>query len=115
MLAAGQVQAQEVGPEEEAVAVDEIIVTGTSIRGVPPVGSNLIGVSRADVERLGAANTPDILASVVFQQGIYGALNGAGRPEFVSPAVLALVHADAPNRTIICAGAKSFEAARISL
>nr|WP_313632443.1 SDR family NAD(P)-dependent oxidoreductase [Brevundimonas naejangsanensis] len=37
------------------------------------------------------------------------------RPEFVSPAVLALVHADAPNRTIICAGAKSFEAARISM
>jgi len=37
------------------------------------------------------------------------------RPEFVSPAVLALVHADAPTRTIICAGAKSYEAARISL
>jgi len=37
------------------------------------------------------------------------------RPEFVSPAVLALVHAEAPNRTIICAGAKSFEAARISM
>ncbi|MGX1690684.1 SDR family NAD(P)-dependent oxidoreductase [Brevundimonas naejangsanensis] len=37
------------------------------------------------------------------------------RPEFVSPAVLALVHADAPNRTVICAGAKSFEAARISM
>ena len=37
------------------------------------------------------------------------------RPEFVSPAVLALVHADAPNRTIIFAGAKSFEAARISM
>jgi NAD(P)-dependent dehydrogenase (short-subunit alcohol dehydrogenase family) len=37
------------------------------------------------------------------------------RPEFVSPAVLALVREDAPTRTVICAGAKSFEAARISL
>lgn len=64
LLAAGQAQAQELGPDEDVVAVDEIVVTGTSIRGVPPVGSNLIGVSRADVERLGAANTPDILASV---------------------------------------------------
>lgn len=37
------------------------------------------------------------------------------RPDHVSPAVLALVHADAPNRAIIAAGARSFEAARISL
>lgn len=37
------------------------------------------------------------------------------RPEYVSPAVLGLVQADAPNRTIIAAGARSFEAARISL
>ncbi|WP_332659171.1 SDR family NAD(P)-dependent oxidoreductase [Brevundimonas sp.] len=37
------------------------------------------------------------------------------RPEYVSPAVLALVQADAPNRAIIAAGARSFEAARISL
>lgn len=67
LLAATQAQAQDArrqAAEEEAVAVEEIIVTGTSIRGVPPVGSNLIGVSRADVERLGAANTPDILATV---------------------------------------------------
>ena len=37
------------------------------------------------------------------------------QPQFVSPAIIALVHADAPNRTILCAGAKSFEAARISM
>lgn len=37
------------------------------------------------------------------------------KPEFVSPAMLALVHADAPTRTILCAGAKSYEAARITL
>ena len=37
------------------------------------------------------------------------------RPEFVSPAILSLVHAEAPTRTILCAGAKSFEAARISM
>lgn len=67
LLAATQAQAQDAASptvEDEAVALDEIIVTGTSIRGVPPVGSNLISVSRADVERLGAANTPDILATV---------------------------------------------------
>jgi len=37
------------------------------------------------------------------------------KPEHVSPAVLALVREDAPNRAILCAGAGGFEAARISL
>ncbi|MGE0775121.1 MAG: SDR family NAD(P)-dependent oxidoreductase [Sphingomonadaceae bacterium] len=37
------------------------------------------------------------------------------QPELVSPAVLALVREDAPNRTILCAGAGAFEAANITL
>lgn len=36
-------------------------------------------------------------------------------PEAVAPAVLALVGEDAPNRTILCAGAGSFERAYITL
>ncbi len=37
------------------------------------------------------------------------------QPEFVAPAILALVGEDAPTRTILCAGAGSFEAANITL
>ncbi len=37
------------------------------------------------------------------------------RPELVSPAVLALVAEDAPTRTILCAGAGSFEQAHVTL
>lgn len=37
------------------------------------------------------------------------------RPEAVVPAMLALVCQDAPNRTILCAGAGTFEAAHITL
>ncbi|NBD20505.1 SDR family NAD(P)-dependent oxidoreductase [Aquabacterium fontiphilum] len=37
------------------------------------------------------------------------------QPEAVVPALLALVHDDAPNRTILCAGAGTFEAAQITL
>ncbi len=64
-LAAGPVfaqtpaQATDDSPEEE-----EVIVTGTSIRGVPPTGSNLISVTRADIETQGGANTPDVAASI---------------------------------------------------
>jgi iron complex outermembrane receptor protein len=42
----------------------EIVVTGTSIRGVPPTGSNLIRVSRDDIKLIGAATMPDLLATV---------------------------------------------------
>ncbi len=37
------------------------------------------------------------------------------RPEAVVPAMLVLASADAPNRTILCAGAGTFEAANITL
>jgi NAD(P)-dependent dehydrogenase (short-subunit alcohol dehydrogenase family) len=37
------------------------------------------------------------------------------QPDFVAPAILALVDANAPTRTILCAGAGSFEAANITL
>jgi NAD(P)-dependent dehydrogenase (short-subunit alcohol dehydrogenase family) len=36
-------------------------------------------------------------------------------PDFVSPAVLALVSEDAPNRAILCAGAGGFELANITM
>uniref|UniRef100_B0SZR3 TonB-dependent receptor n=1 Tax=Caulobacter sp. (strain K31) TaxID=366602 RepID=B0SZR3_CAUSK len=44
--------------------VSEVVVTGSSIRGVPPTGSNLISVSREDIRTIGANTTPDLLASV---------------------------------------------------
>jgi iron complex outermembrane receptor protein len=50
--------------QESDDSADRVVITGTSIRGVPPTGSNLISVSRDDIETLGAANTPDLLASV---------------------------------------------------
>ena len=34
---------------DEATTVEEIVVTGSSIRGVPPTGSNLISVTREEI------------------------------------------------------------------
>lgn len=44
--------------------LEEIVVTGSSIRGVPPTGSNLVSLSSDDIKAIGAATTPDLLASV---------------------------------------------------
>lgn len=67
LLVAGPAMAQTShSPANEAAddIVEEVVVTGSSIRGVPPTGSNLIGVSREDIKLVGAATTPDLLASV---------------------------------------------------
>lgn len=53
-------QTEESNTEAEPV----IVVTGTSIRGVPPTGSGLISVSREDAKIIGAASTPELLATV---------------------------------------------------
>lgn len=56
----GNAEAADNSSEENRV----IVVTGSSIRGVPPTGSDLITVTREDVERIGAASTPELLATV---------------------------------------------------
>ncbi|MFZ0267229.1 TonB-dependent receptor plug domain-containing protein [Caulobacter sp.] len=50
--------------EASDTVLEELIVTGSSIRGVPPIGSNLISVSREEIKAIGAATTPDLLATV---------------------------------------------------
>ncbi|MEL7721050.1 TonB-dependent receptor [Citromicrobium bathyomarinum] len=49
---------------EAATSENMIIVTGSSIRGVPPTGSDLITVTREDAKLIGAASTPELLATV---------------------------------------------------
>jgi len=62
------VRAQEAPPEKPAASdsqLQEVIVTGTSIRGATaPVGSNLITVGREEIEASGAQTLPQILRSV---------------------------------------------------
>ena len=48
----------------DAASSPDIVVTGSSIRGVPPIGSNLISVTREDIRTIGANTTADLLATV---------------------------------------------------
>jgi iron complex outermembrane receptor protein len=47
-----------------AAPVEEVTVTGTSIRGTSPVGSSVTTVSQADIKATGATSVTGILASV---------------------------------------------------
>ncbi len=50
--------------DETAEETTEIVITGSSIRGIPPTGSGLISVTRDDAKLIGAASTAELLATV---------------------------------------------------
>ena len=48
----------------DAEGLSEIVVTGTRIRGAAPVGSNLISITRDDIEKAGFATAQQIVQAV---------------------------------------------------
>ena len=72
--AVGVGQEQSTPPNQ--TTLEEVVVTGTSIRGAAPVGSNLITVGRAEIEASGAQTLAQVLRSVPAVTG-FGS-SGAG-------------------------------------
>jgi iron complex outermembrane receptor protein len=54
-------EAQNATPD---TSVESVVVTGTSIRGVAPVGSNLITLGQQDISDVGAVTISEVLANV---------------------------------------------------
>lgn len=78
-------QAQDEEGATSAASEDVIVVTGSSIRGAPAVGSNLISVGRDMIEETAAQSVQDLLKSVpavwganAASQGGFGANDTAG-------------------------------------
>jgi len=72
-------------PNDEQL--EEVVVTGTLIRGAAPTGSNVISVSSADVAATGAATTSQLLATIPQVANMFNVLPqiattsaGAGTP-----------------------------------
>jgi iron complex outermembrane receptor protein len=72
----------------DSTSLDEIVVTGTSIRGVAPVGSNLITLGRDQIDQTGAQTIQQILRDVPAITGIAATPQG-GNPgnAFYSPTI----------------------------
>lgn len=69
--------------EDQATVADEIVVTGTLLRGADVVGSNQIGIDDAKIEEIAPVSTNEILASVpqvtnYFNRSPLADLGGAG-------------------------------------
>ena len=68
LIAPRQGGAQGVGPDlypPEGNSLDEIVVTGTHIRGAAPVGSPLVVYSRSDIEETGSATLDQFARNVM--------------------------------------------------
>ncbi len=99
VFAAGVASAQ-----SAPATVEEVVVTGTSIRGAAPVGANVISVSREDIEATGAQTVQQLLKSVPqvtgfnnTGQGGFGSADGAGTN---APTIHSL-GASASNQTLV--------------
>ena len=64
MASSGAAFAQDANNSASADKLEEVVVTGTSIRGAAPVGSNLITVGREEIEASGAQTIQQVLRSV---------------------------------------------------
>lgn len=87
-------QAEPVADDAAEVGGAEVVVTGSRIRGVAPVGSNLVSVSNEDIARSGSTSTADVLRQVpqITAIGINGESLTAG-----AQAASNITRANAPN------------------
>jgi iron complex outermembrane receptor protein len=99
LLIAGAAHAQ-TAPKE----IEEVVVTGSSIRGAAPVGSNLVQVGQAEIQKTSAQTIQQVLRSVpsvvgmnAVGQGGFGSADGAGTN---APTIHGL-GASASNSTLI--------------
>lgn len=61
---ASQADQQSATLAEDLTALDEIVVTGTLLRGVAPVGTNVVTVNAEKIATTGAVSTVDVLSKI---------------------------------------------------
>jgi iron complex outermembrane receptor protein len=88
-------------PSSQPAEVEEVVVTGTNIRGVAPVGSNVIAVGRQEIEKTGAQTVQQILRAIPAITGL-GATPQGGNPgnSFYQPTIHSL-GSSSSNSTLV--------------
>jgi iron complex outermembrane receptor protein len=97
-------EANQQAAQGDQQGLEEVIVTGTSIRGAAPVGANLITVDRQAIADTGAQTTQQILDSVPALTGFGNAAQGAFGSADASGTYAPTIHglgASASNGTLV--------------
>ena len=91
-------------PADIGAKLEEIVITGTSIRGAAPVGANLITVGRDQIAETGAQTMQQILSSVPAVTGFGNASQGGFGSADASGTYAPTIHglgASASNGTLV--------------
>ncbi len=80
--------------------VEQVVVTGTSLRGVAPVGSNVITVDQKAIEAAGAVNAQQLLQTVTSISTANAAPQGESVYSFYAPQIHQLA-GSASNSTLV--------------
>jgi iron complex outermembrane receptor protein len=108
--------AQGASPDQTASdAVETVTVTGTSFRGVAPVGGNLVSVDRDLIDKTAAQNTQEMLKTVpaITGLGMSGVTMNAGN-SYYAPTIHSL-GASASNSTLVLIDGHRIPLGHISL
>jgi iron complex outermembrane receptor protein len=107
--------AQEANSNAAAESVEQVTVTGTSFRGVAPVGGNLVSVDRQVIEKTAAQNAQQILKNVpaITGLGMSGVTQNAGN-SYYAPTIHSL-GASASNSTLVLVDGHRLPLGHISL
>jgi iron complex outermembrane receptor protein len=92
--------AQPVGSSANDTGVEQVTVTGTSIRGVAPVGSNVVTVDQKAIEATGAVNVQQLLQTVTSISTANAAPQGESVYSFYAPQIHSLA-GSASNSTLV--------------
>lgn len=100
VLAAPVTEAAGPAPVSSEPGVEAVTVTGTSIRGVAPIGSNLVSVGRDMLEKSGAINATEMTNTVpaITQSG--AAAQGENAYSYYAPSIHGL-GGSASNTTLV--------------
>jgi iron complex outermembrane recepter protein len=74
--------AQTTQAADDSADAEDIVVTGTLIRGIAPGGSQSIAVGQEKIEQIGAVNTSDLIASVPQAGNFLGFVGVRGSSNF---------------------------------
>ena len=81
-------------------SIETVLVTGTSIRGVAPVGSNLVSVGPEEIQSSGAQTLAQVLENVPSLTGMGNAGQGQIQGSYFQPTIHSL-GASASNTTLV--------------
>ena len=115
LLAAATITAANAQEANPAESVEAVTVTGTSFRGVAPVGGNLVSVDRNVIEKTAAQNAQQMLKTVpaITGLGMSGVTQNAGN-SYYAPTIHSL-GASASNSTLVLIDGHRIPLGHISL